>query len=157
MFMEKWQRCGTNGSGCGLRICSPSGGTLMGNHAEGTMHALLFQQHVYPGLGNPTTLLSQPSASRLNWNIWVWLCLAEGFILCVLFNLVSVCLSLSVSLSVYLSVHLPVCITACVTICWFVIWCVSVLLCMSLLCYFALFSNVLENFFYILLPKQSRK
>ena len=151
MYMEKWQRCGTNGSGCGLRICSPSGGTLMGNHAEGTMHALLFQQHVYPGLGNPTTLLSQPSASRLNWNIWVWLCLAEGFILCVLFNLVSV------SLSVYLSVHLPVCITACVTICWFVIWCVSVLLCMSLLCYFALFSNVLENFFYILLPKQSRK
>ena len=132
MYMEKWQRCWTNGSGCGLRICSPSGGTLMGNHAEGTMHALLFQQHVYPGLGNPTTLLSPPSASRLNWNIWVWLCLAEGFILCVLFNLVSV------SLSVYLSVHLPVCITACVTICWFVIWCVSVLLCMSLLCYFSI-------------------
>ena len=43
-------------------------------------------------------------------------------------------------------------------VCWFVIWYLSVLLCMSLLCYFALFSNVIENYFlYILLPKQLRK
>ena len=42
MYTGKWQRGGTPGSGCSAGICSPGGGTRMGNHAEATVHALLF-------------------------------------------------------------------------------------------------------------------
>lgn len=42
MYTGKWQRGSTPRSSCSAGICSPSGGTRMGNHAEATVHALLF-------------------------------------------------------------------------------------------------------------------